>query len=119
NARRGPTRCPASVHAIPSSTSSLPDEYPEGTMKSLTWNQVNAWRLAQHGLAPRLTHEALVEVPSRLYGIHAQVMSAAELALGARMEGLTPQAVRSALWEDRTLVKTWAMRGTLHLLAAD
>lgn len=88
-------------------------------MKSLTWNQVNAWRLAQHGLAPRLTHEALVEVPSRLYGIHAQVMSAAELALGARMEGLTPQAVQSALWEDRTLVKTWAMRGTLHLLAAD
>lgn len=88
-------------------------------MKSLTWNQVNAWRLAQHGLAPRLKHEAFVEVTSRLYGIHAQVMSAAELALGVRTDGLTPQTVQSALWHDRTLVKTWAMRGTLHLLAAD
>ena len=31
------------------------------------------------------------------------------------MQGLTPQEVRGALWEQRTLVKTWAMRGTLHL----
>jgi len=88
-------------------------------MKSLTWNQVNAWRLAQHGLSPRLKSESFVEVASRLYGIHAQVMSAAELALGARTEGITPQDVQAALWQDRTLVKTWAMRGTLHLLAAD
>jgi hypothetical protein len=88
-------------------------------MKSLTWNQVTAWRLAQHGLAPRLKREQFVEVTSRLYGIHAQVMSAAELALGARTDGLKPQDVQAALWQDRTLVKTWAMRGTLHLLAAD
>ena len=26
--------------------------------------------------------------------------------------------MQRALWEDRTLVKTWAMRGTLHLLPA-
>lgn len=87
-------------------------------MKSLTWNQVNAWRLAQHGLAPRQKREAFIEVASRLYGIHAQVMSAGELALGARADGLTPGDVQNALWQDRTLVKTWAMRGTLHLLAA-
>jgi hypothetical protein len=88
-------------------------------MKSLTWNQVHAWRLAQHGLSPRLEGEAFVEVASRVYGIHAQVMSAAELALGARTDGLTPQDVQAALWQDRALVKTWAMRGTLHLLAAE
>ncbi len=45
-------------------------------------------------------------------------MSAAELALGARVDGLSPEDVQSALWQDRTLVKTWAMRGTLHLIAA-
>ncbi len=55
---------------------------------------------------------------TRTGGIQAQVMSAAELALGARVDGLTPQDVQSALWQERTLVKTWAMRGTLHLLAA-
>ena len=88
-------------------------------MKSLTWNQVNAWRLAQHSLSPRSDRGAFVKVASHLYGIHAQVMSAAELALGTRTDGLTPQDVQTALWQDRTLVKTWAMRGTLHLLAAN
>jgi hypothetical protein len=43
-------------------------------------------------------------------------MSAAELALWARIENLEPDAVPRALWEERSLIKTWAMRGTLHLL---
>nr|MDQ6910050.1 winged helix DNA-binding domain-containing protein [Actinomycetota bacterium] len=51
-------------------------------------------------------------------GVQAQVMSAAELSIGARVDGLTRADVQRALWQDRTLVKTWAMRGTLHLLAA-
>jgi hypothetical protein len=45
-------------------------------------------------------------------------MSSAELTVWARVEGLGRRAVQRALWEDRTLVKTWAMRGTLHLLPA-
>ena len=52
-------------------------------------------------------------------GLHAQVMSSAELTLWARVEDLEPGAVREALWERRSLAKTWAMRGTLHLLPAD
>jgi hypothetical protein len=45
-------------------------------------------------------------------------MSSAELTLAARVEGLEPGDVGRALWEERSLVKTWAMRGTLHLLPA-
>lgn len=52
-------------------------------------------------------------------GIHAQVMSAAELSLSARVRGLTQAHVSKALWEDRSLVKTWTLRGTLHIHAAD
>ena len=87
-------------------------------MKSLRWNQVHAWRLSQHGLTPRLQREDLVEIVTRTGGMQAQVMTAAELALCTRVEGLLPQDVRSALWHDRALIKTWAMRGTLHLLTA-
>ncbi len=43
-------------------------------------------------------------------------MSSAVLSLLARVEGLQPDTVQRALWEDRSLVKTWAMRGTLHLI---
>ncbi len=87
-------------------------------MAALTWRQVHAWRLAQHGLAPRWDAPDALQAATRTGGIQAQVMSAAELAICARVDGLAPDDVRTALWQDRTLVKTWAMRGTLHLLAA-
>src|SRR5262252_7325610 len=58
----------------------------------------------------------MLEVASRLCGLHAQLMSSAELMAWARVEELERDAIRQALWEERTLVKTWAMRGTLHLL---
>ncbi|MHB8598359.1 MAG: DNA glycosylase AlkZ-like family protein [Ktedonobacteraceae bacterium] len=44
-------------------------------------------------------------------------MSAAELALVSRVKGLSAQAIRSAIFQDHTLLKTWAMRATLHVLA--
>jgi hypothetical protein len=52
-------------------------------------------------------------------GIHAQVQASAELQLAARVDGVTQQDVRDALWRDRTIVKAWTLRGTLHLHLAD
>ena len=46
-------------------------------------------------------------------------MSSAELALWARVEKLKREEVERWLWTDRRLVKTWAMRGTLHVLRSD
>jgi hypothetical protein len=46
-------------------------------------------------------------------------MAAAELSLCARIDGITQQDVRDALWRDRTLVKAWTLRGTLHLHPAN
>ena len=60
----------------------------------------------------------MLAVASRLCGLHAQLMSSAELTVWARVEDLDRRAVQTALWEHRALVKTWAMRGTLHLLPA-
>src|SRR5207237_8758781 len=51
----------------------------------------------------------------RLCGVQAQVASAAELAVAVRQAAPAAGAVGAALAERR-LVKTWAMRGTLHLL---
>jgi hypothetical protein len=87
-------------------------------VETFDWAQVMAWRLRRHQLDERAPAEAMLEVTARIAGLHAQVMSSAELTLWARLDGVEPDAVRRALWEDRTLVKTWAMRGTLHLLPA-
>jgi hypothetical protein len=54
-------------------------------------------------------------VVSDVCAIQAQVQSAAELSLWARVEDLTPDDVRDALWKRRSLVRTWSLRGTLHL----
>jgi winged helix DNA-binding protein len=47
--------------------------------------------------------------------VHAQVQASAELQLAIRLDGITQQDVRDALWERRELVKAWTLRGTLHL----
>lgn len=87
-------------------------------MASLTWEQVSAWRMEQHHLTNRATRQEMFKVVSRLGNVQAQVMSAAELAIGARVNDISPVDVQNALWVDRTLVKTWSFRGTLHLLTA-
>ena len=84
----------------------------------LTWDHVAAWRSRRHHLHERAPAGRMLDLVDDLCGVHAQVMSSAELTLWARIEGLAPDAVAGALWRDRTLVKTWAMRGTLHLLPA-
>jgi hypothetical protein len=88
-------------------------------MLRLTWARAAAWRVRRHHLDERAPAGSLLSVASRLCGLHAQVMSSAELTVWARVDGLRRGAVQRALWEDRTLVKTWAMRGTLHLLPAE
>jgi hypothetical protein len=84
----------------------------------LSWAQAIARRARRHHLHRRAPRGAMLDVASELVGVHAQVMSSAELTLWARVEDLEPDAVRHALWEERTLVKLWAMRGTLHLAPA-
>lgn len=72
--------------------------------------------MATHHLVERAAPSELVRVVHDISGLHAQVMSSAELSLWARIDGLHRASVGEALWTDRTLVKLWATRGTLHLL---
>src|SRR5207244_824804 len=76
-----------------------------------------ARRLARSSLTQRATDR--LQVVHDVGGIHAQVQASAELQLAARVDGITRQDVRDALWRDRTLVKAWTLRGTLHLHPAD
>lgn len=81
----------------------------------LTWPQVHTFRLQRHHLATRASAKDLVNVARDIGGAQAQLMSAAELQLGVRSQS-SVEDVRTALWRNKTLVKTWLMRGTLHLI---
>lgn len=80
------------------------------------WDQVFAWRMRRQFAQPP-GDVGVEEVVSRLGGVQAQVASSAELAVGLRQRTPEPGAVARGL-ADGTLVRTWAMRGTLHLLHA-
>lgn len=87
-------------------------------MTSVTWAQVLAWRMRRQ-FVERADDVGPVQVARRLAGVQAQVASAADLAVAVRQTVPEPGAVTRALIDDRDLVKTWAMRGTLHLLPAE
>jgi Winged helix DNA-binding domain len=84
---------------------------------SLTWSGVTARRMARHALTEPATDLGPAEIAGVVCGVHAQVLSAAELSIGRRIAGATRADVQRALWEDRTLVKSFGPRGTVHLLA--
>ena len=83
----------------------------------LSWSQVHAFRLGRHHLTRRAPRQDLARVVGEIGGAQAQVMSAAELQVAVRVD-CTVDDVRAALWKRKTLVKTWLMRGTLHLVPA-
>ncbi len=105
---------------------------------SLPPAKVHAWRVRRQ-LLGRATAASPVEVATTLVGVQAQVTSWAALAIALRTRaprgtpssgggaeagtgarGATPalDATAEAL-RNRRLVRSWAMRGTLHLFAAD
>ncbi|MEV4319887.1 winged helix DNA-binding domain-containing protein [Actinocrispum sp. NPDC049592] len=80
---------------------------------SLDWTQICAQRLARHHLLR--PHTDLTEVVRAMCGAHAQIMAAGELSVGIRTNASRGD-VQHALWHDRTLVKTFGPRGTVHFL---
>ncbi len=89
----------------------------EDVAVELTWPQVFAWRLHRQ-LLRRDVDSAPLDVVRRLCGVQAQVLSAAEQAVAVRTPHPAAGALAAGL-ADGSLVRTWAMRGTLHALPAD
>jgi len=85
--------------------------------RSCKWPEVAAFRLIRHHLVGQ-NPANFIAIGQNICGVQAQVMSAAEMQLWARRHDLTRAEIHSALWEKRRLVKTYGMRGTLHLLPA-
>ncbi len=88
-------------------------------MVELTWPQVIARRLGRSHLLDAAPRTKLVDVVRNVGLIQAQVLSAAEIGVCVRVRDVTAADVRRELYDRRSLVKTWSLRGTLHLVPAD
>jgi len=71
------------------------------------------------GLVKRRPKDALLEVVRDLVGVNAQLPSAMALSLRARLKGLTLEDLETCRIQDRRVVRTWCMRGTLHLVQTE
>lgn len=73
-------------------------------------------RAGAQGLAG--DEQSVLASVTRCAGVQAQDRAASRLAVRSRSTGLTAADVRRACDCDRTVVRTWAMRGTLHAIPA-
>jgi DNA glycosylase AlkZ-like len=114
----GPVRVnPQPGHDGPSKESSL-DSGRMARAATPTDAQVRRARAAAQ-LLHRPGRRSVSDLVSHLTGVQAQVLPAASLALRARRAALSAAAVDRARTVDRSIVLCWAMRGTLHLIAAE
>ncbi|MFC6991658.1 winged helix DNA-binding domain-containing protein [Haladaptatus sp. GCM10025707] len=72
---------------------------------------------AQRLSAPVLTDAT--DAVATVCGLQAQDAAAAALGVRVRTQDVTAVDIQHALFDDRTLVRTWCMRGTLHLVATE
>ncbi len=87
-------------------------------MSSLTERQLRLFRMQSNGLLPPYFKNP-VEAVWRVVGLQAQDLAAGLLSLRARSSGLTQEGVEQAREQEHTIVWTWLMRGTLHLITAE
>src|SRR4051794_11967805 len=64
-------------------------------------------------------HAGVADVVKAVAALQAQDAGAAHLGIRARRPGTTLADVETARFEERSVARTWAMRGTLHLIPAE
>lgn len=85
----------------------------------ISWKKVVAFRLSRHHLSKRTPAAGIISAAADMAGAQAQVLSAGEMSIWARVKGVTAESIEAALWRKRTLVRGWAMRRTMFLLPSD
>jgi len=82
----------------------------------VTWDEVLRWRMRRH-LLGRDKAKDPVAVARRVVGVHAQLAASAVRAIALRAAKAAD--LDDLLYTQRRLVRTWAARGTLHLIATE
>ena len=77
-----------------------------------TTEQANAFRLKRQYLTTRADSPA--QILGGIFGVQSQVFSAADFNINSRLKRMEAGIVDKAI-RERDVIKTWGMRGTLHL----
>jgi len=84
--------------------------------ESLSLEALTRLYLVKHHLFKKAEKKDLVKVVDHICGLHAQVPTTPYLSLWNRVEDFEDILLDEALYKAKSLVKTWVMRGTLHVI---
>ncbi|MCY4466682.1 MAG: winged helix DNA-binding domain-containing protein [Chloroflexi bacterium] len=86
-------------------------------MRALTTDDLRQLRLRHQWLAQRDERSA-AQVVRQLCALQSQEWASAQLAIHARTKSITQTGIQHAREVERSIVLSWSLRGTLHLVAA-
>lgn len=112
-----PRATTAPIAGAPHTSPEAPPSYRHAVPTAISPQELRVLRLQAQFLAENRVSDVATAV-RRIVAVQAQSTPAARLAVRSRTTGLTRDDVDGAC-RDGTLVRTWAMRGTLHMLAAE
>jgi hypothetical protein len=82
----------------------------------ITPSEASYFNLTRHHLIERLPRGKALEAVGDILGLNAQGALNYQISLWNRVEGLDPSFLPGALQEDRSLVRSWFMRDTVHIV---
>ena len=88
-------------------------------VEKLSIEKVTRLYLTKHHLLKKAKKNQLVKVVNDVCGLHAQALLTPYLSLRSRVENFENAQLDQALYNDKTMVKTWCMRGTLHVIPSE
>jgi len=72
--------------------------------------------LVNHSLLHKSKKQNVPNVAGAICGLHSQLPLTPYYSLWSRMEDFKPEMLEEALYRAKSLVRTWFMRGTLHII---
>jgi uncharacterized protein YcaQ len=72
--------------------------------------------LLNHFLFKKAERRDIVDVDGNVCGLHSQLPLTPYSSLWNRVKDFEPQQLDETLYQEKNLVKTWFMRGTLHVI---
>jgi uncharacterized protein YcaQ len=91
------------------------------TQANIDLDRVSRFVLHKHHLAAAsmATGSNTIDVVRDICGLHAQIASTPYFSLLNRISDFQKDVLTKALYEERTLVKIWGVRATVHIVATD
>jgi uncharacterized protein YcaQ len=85
----------------------------------LTLEQLTGLYARKQFLSSQTGKDKIVDVVGCLCGLQSQTPLTPYVSLWNRVKGFEPEMLDKALYETKSLVKTWCMRGTVHIIPSE